>query len=142
LQDRFDVVLLDRAGHAHAFRRLLKVEEPARTLLGLPEGAGALREAWPGAWFYRPRDLGSTWADAAPVRWAVLPRRAAGARAALVPARAAEIVPAMVAGLVLRERVDRGAFETVVTALEGAACFELRYGATSEGADALLAALG
>lgn len=136
-----DVVLLDASGRAHAFRRLLKVEEPARTLLGLPAPSGPLADAWPEAAFYRPHALGSRWAEPAPVTHVVLPRRGGGASATLRAVRAGEALPGVVAGLVLRDRVDPAAFEAVVAALQCAACLELSYDATSDGAETLLASL-
>jgi hypothetical protein len=137
-----DVVLLDPSGRAHAFRRLLKLEEPARTLLGVAPAAGPLAAAWPDATFCRPHDLGSTWAAPAPVREAVLLRRAAGAATELAPLRAAQVLPGVLAGVVLSDRVGRDAFEAVASALAEARCWELRYPTTPEGADALLSALG
>lgn len=136
-----DVVLLDARGLAHPFRRLLKLEDPARTLLGIPPAAGPLAAVWPDATFCRPSDLGSRWAAPAPVRAVVLPRRAAGAHAEMVALRPAAVLPGLLTGLVLSDRVGAGTFDAVASALADAQCWELRYATTPEGADALLAAL-
>ncbi len=137
-----DVVLLSPDGRIGAFRRLLKVEEPARTILGLPERRGPLAELWPDAAFYHPSELGTTWADPAPLRWIVFPRRGTGAPPMLVERRPAEVLPRMLAGLVLTDRVHPQAFDAVVHALDGARCAELRYDETAPAAALLRSELG
>lgn len=136
-----DVVLLDPRGRVHPFRRLMKVEEPARTLLGLPAPRGPLGRAWPDATFLRPRELGAGWAGPSPVRRVVMLGRAEreDTPVRLRPSTAGAVLPGLTAGLVLRDRVGPGDFEVVVEALQDAECLELRYGATAEAADALLA---
>lgn len=137
-----DVVLLDVQGCAHPFRRLLKVEEPARSLLDLPEAPEPLRSIWPDSAFYRPTQLGSRWADPAPVREIVRPSRVDGATTELAPVRAAALLPELLTGVVLSDRIAPGAFDAVASALGEARCWDLRYGTTAEGASALLEAFG
>ena len=136
-----DVVLLDPDARAHAFRRLLKVEGPARALLGLPSAAGPLSTAWPDATFVRPHDVGSAWAEPAPVRVVVLPRRMEIGHTELLRARASDVLAELVAGLVLSPRVAAGTFEMVAEVVASAVCWELRYATAPLGADALVCAL-
>lgn len=136
-----DVVLLDEAGWAHPFRRLLKLEEPARSILSLPPSPAPLAEAWSDASFYRPRDLGSRWADPAPVGAVVIPERIEGTAARLVSRRPSELLPGLLAAVVLSDRIAAGAFDAVSAALAGASCWSLRYGSTPEGAEAIIDAL-
>jgi len=136
-----DVVLLGRDGRAHAFRRLLKVEGAARGLLGLPPATGPLATAWPEATFVRPHDVGSAWAEPAPVRAVVLPRRVEIGHTELLLARASDVLAELVAGLVLSPRVAPGTFEMVAEVVASATCWELRYATAPDGADALLCAL-
>lgn len=136
-----DVVILDPSGTVHPFRRLLKVEEPARTLLGLPEATGPLAGAWPDATFYRPAELGGRWADPVPVRAVVLLQRGIPGPPLLEPARASAVLPELISGLVLSPKVDTEAFDAVVAALASADCRTLRYDATRDAAEALVASL-
>lgn len=136
-----DVVLLDAAGRAHAFRRLIKVEEPARSILGLPAPPEPLGRIWPAA-FYRPADLGSRWAEPTPVGAIVVPERTDGVETSLVPLRPSELLRELLAGVVLSDRIEPGTFESLTAALADAECWTLRYGTTPEGVETLLEALG
>lgn len=120
-----DIVLLS-GGLVHPFRRLIKVEEPARSLLGLPAGRAPL-SIWRGADFYAPEALGSRWADPAPVAAVVFPRREDGSPPALTPLQPAASLTRLLAGLVLVERVEVAAFDAVVAAVGDARVFDLVY---------------
>ncbi len=133
-----DVVLLG-AGWVHPFRRLLKIEEPARTLLGLPEGKAALK-VWHEASFYEPGTLGSEWAGPARVHAVVFPRRSAGSSPRLTPVNTAANLGRMLSGLVMVDRVEPEAFEEVASVVECARVFDLVYDETTLAADLLVAA--
>lgn len=136
-----DVVLLGAGGRAHPVRRLLKVEEPARTLLGLPEGEPRLRALWPEAWFFEPEDLGSRWAEPAPVRAiAFLSRADAGTR--LEDLGGPDALPELLGGVLTPERISNAAFDAAAAALSEARCLRLTYADAPSALRALLSALG
>ncbi|MFQ5535830.1 MAG: hypothetical protein ACE5GJ_00125 [Gemmatimonadota bacterium] len=140
-----DVVFLED-GVVHSFHRLLKVEEPARTLLDLPAPTGPLAHIWPDAVFYHPGALGSRWADPAPVAAVILPQRFETEGDATHPpvleaVRPAEILPALLRSVVLVDRIGTDAFTQVSTAVAGARCFLLRYSETASALDVILSAL-
>ena len=121
-----DVVLLHQ-GRVHAFRRLFKVEEPARTVLELPPPGEVLAAVWPDRALYHPRELGTRWATPAPVGALVLPHRRPGSRPALVERRPSEVLPALLRELVSDEPPGGPAFTEVSAALGDARCYELTY---------------
>ena len=122
-----DAVLLAHDGLVHPLRRRIKVEEPARTLLGLPPPAGPLRAVWPHAAFYDPADLGGRWAEPAAVSAVVLPQRLPGGNATLEPIRSAEALHDLLGNVLLRVRVSAEDFTAASDALGRARCFRLRY---------------
>ncbi len=70
-----DAVVLNRDGQARPFKRLLKLHAGAREALALDPPAGALAALYPEASFFHPRDLGTSWAEPAPVNHVVFVRR-------------------------------------------------------------------
>lgn len=132
-----DVVLL-HGGRAHPFHRLLKVEEPARSRLGLERPPGPLSELWDEPTFFHPKALGSRWAAPAPVTLVVLPVRIPDALPRLQERRASSVLPTLLSQVVLAPRLDPGAFEAVTDALADARCVELRYWDSPAAADALM----
>jgi hypothetical protein len=136
-----DVVLL-REDRAHPFPRLLKLEEPARTILDVPRPTDSLSRTWPQVTFYHPRQLGTTWARGTPVGAVLLPRRVPDAPVELAERRPAEILPALLAELLHGPRVASDAFDAVVDVLGEVRCWELRYWDTPAAAEALVEILG
>lgn len=132
-----DIVLLAH-GRVHPFRRLVKVEEPARTLLGLPAGRAPL-SIWSDASFYAPEALGSRWAEPSPVAAVVFPHREEGRTPALTPLQPAASLGRLLSGLVLVDRVEVAAFDEVIAAVGDARVFDLAYGETVAAAELLVA---
>ena len=136
-----DAVGLTDGTGVRPFRRLFKVEEPARSLLGLPRAKDVLSRLWPDASFYHPRDLGSAWAEESPYRAVVLPRRTGG-----VPVLE-EVAPSLAlavlfTGVVLRERLGTDDFALVADVLERTPCYALTYEETSAAVAVVTEALG
>lgn len=143
-----DVLLLgleDR--RLHPFKRLLKVDERATEILGLDPVAGPLRTFWPDRCFFHPRDLGSTWAEAASLAAVVLPRRrdddsAEGDRPALRPASGGRAVKEILEQVLLVERVGPEEFLAAADAVADARLLELSYRRSDLAAELLVAELG
>lgn len=134
-----DVLLLDRRSAAlRAFPRLLRIREPARTLLELPDSRPPLSELWPGSSFLRPEALGSRWADRSPVRGVVFPRRDLKEE---VPRferlSGAESMRRMISELLMVDGASPEDFDLLARALDGAELYELRFARTDRGARAL-----
>lgn len=126
-----DVVLLEwDTGVLRPFRRLLKVPDDSRRLLGLPRPGGPLDELWPDATLYRPEDLGSTWADPAPVQAVLFPLRG-GAEDGTAPhlreLKGGDAAHRLILQLLLVDRTDARAFEDVAAVLAAGRIAELRY---------------
>ncbi len=135
-----DVVFLEE-GRVHCFRRLIKVEEPVRSLLGLPTLTGVLSSLWDEAALYHPSELGSRWAEPAELRAVVLPSRSGG------PAVLRSIAPAnalleMMSGIVMRARLDAADFDLVADAVERVPCYSLTFEETSEAVSLVASELG
>jgi hypothetical protein len=133
-----DIVLLGPDGHVSPLKRLLKIEEPARTLLGLPPAPEPQATLWPGAAFYHPRDLRSRWADPAPVAAFVLPRRTAGADVGARERSPADILPEVLQGIIASERPTSVEADAAIEALSGARAIELVYDDSAQGTARLL----
>lgn len=136
-----DVVLLHQ-GRVHPFRRLFKVEEPARTVLELPPPGGVLAAVWADRALYHPRELGTRWATPAPVGALVLPHRRPGARPALVERRPSEVLPELLRELVSDEPPGGPAFAEVSAVLGDARCYELTYWDTPAAVELILDRIG
>ncbi len=138
-----DVVLLDDTGEVAPFKRLLKVVDPAPSILGLPPPASPLRAVLPGVGLYHPAELGSTWADPAPVTAVVFPRRArVPVEASLVPVSGARAIQALLYQTLLVPAPGSREFELLAGALEGARFFELPFSRSPEALTVLEAELG
>jgi hypothetical protein len=135
-----DVVFMNQ-GTIHAFSRLIKVEEPARTLLGLPEPRGILAGLWTDASLYEPSELGSAWADPADLRAVVLPVRSGG-EPVLRPVAPARALTELLSGIVMQTTLSVEAFHAVADALERIPCYALTFGETREAVELLSSELG
>ena len=137
-----DAVLLAPDGFVQPLKRRLKVEEPARTLLGLPEAEGPLASIWPEASFYDPEALGSRWADPSPVHAVVLPERGGHRTPVLTELGAVEALGEVLGQVLLEEQVSRDAFEAAAAAVGETRCYRLSYGDGPAAVATLAAALG
>jgi len=135
-----DVVFLEH-GRVHGFRRLIKVEEPARSLLGLPQPEGPLSTLWDEAALYHPLDLGTEWAEPADLRAVVLPTRSGGPPL-LQPIAPARALLEMMTGIVMRARLGAADFDLVADAVERVPCYVLTFEETTEAVELLSAELG
>lgn len=122
-----DVVLLEisedgNPSRVHSFKRLLRVRSGARDALDLPPAPEPLASLWPEVSLYHPRDLGSAWADPAPVGGVVVPTRRAGAGrdAVRTPAGGAETMRELLPQLLLSSEPGAPHFELLARALEDA----------------------
>ena len=134
-----DVLLLDgAAGRVRAFRRLLKLLPPAPTLLGLERPRGPVAELWGDSALYHPEELGSSWAEPAPLRAVLFLERDAAARGVeLAPVGAPEAVRRLLSQLQLVERAGPAEFEAVAAAVDGAEAATLRYASAVDAARAV-----
>lgn len=134
-----DVLLLDRrSADLRAFPRLLRIREPARTLLELPDSPPPLSELWPESSFLRPEALGSRWADRSPVRGVVFPRRDPKEEdPRLERLSGAESMRRMISELLMVDGASPEDFDLLARALDGAELYELRFARTDRGARAL-----
>lgn len=135
-----DVVFLEK-GRVHSFRRLIKVEEPVRSLLGLPAPAGVLSKLWEEASLYHPSELGSRWAEPAELRAVVLPARSGGPPL-LRPIAPAGALLEMMSGIVMRARLDAADFDLVADAVERVPCYALTFEETSAAVALVASELG
>jgi len=135
-----DVLLLDRrTAELLPFPRLLRIREPARTLLDVPPSPPPLAELWPGSSFVSPDALGSRWAGPSPVAVVVFPRRSAHEdEPRLEPVPGGESMRRMVSELLMVEGASPGDFDLLARTLDGAELHELRFGRTDRAARALL----
>ena len=135
-----DVLLLDRrSAELIPFPRLLRIREPARTLLDVPPSPPPLAELWPGSSFLSPEALGSRWAGPSPVAAVVFPRRSPDEDAPrLDPIPGGESMRRMVSELLMVEGASPADFDLLARTLDGAELHELRFGRTDRAARALV----
>lgn len=134
-----DVVFLE-GSVVHPFRRLMKVEEPARSLLGLPDPLGPLAGMWDDAALYHPSELGSSWADPGELRAVVLASRRAGPPDLRRTAPAGALAE-LLTGIVMRPRVGTESFEEMAAVVERTPCYALAFGDTADAVGAVLGEL-
>ena len=129
-----DAVLLDGStGAVHAFRRLLKLLPASCSALGLDPPDGPLARLWPDASFFHPRQLGSGWAEGAPVAAVVFPTWDPKADApALRPVPGGEAMRRLLGQLLLPPGGGAADFDLLARAVGDAPTAELRYGNAAE----------
>lgn len=136
-----DVVSVDLdTGLVSPIRRLLKIMEEPRRALGILRKGTPLDDLWPEAVYLHPSDLGSTWAEAAPVGLLTFPTWSGDplgdATAVEIPGAAA--MQRILFQLLLIERHGPDEVDLVARLLEDARTFEVQWGDGHRGANLLI----
>lgn len=138
-----DIVLLDPdICRLRPFKRLLKLAGPPLERLALRPGQGPFEDLVPDASLFHPADLGTRWAEPAPVVAVVFPVGARSREPGLHPLGGGEAMVRLLGEILFRDAAAAPEFATLAACLADARFYELALSDLTAALDALEGLLG